>query len=242
MSTTACPKPFGTHGGPGDWRGQLRPAITFRPRRGKTLDSRFVPLSWSGTMKMFVVALLLVAFGLFAADDKAGADTTARPNTGAPAVNTSRPRASEPRLKIERSAQRLRVRARVPGTERWADLATFVMDPQLRPYLHPLRDASGRVVLTEDRPDDHPWQHGIFTGFHRVNGFNYWKEDQGKQRFMKLLDSHEKADRVSWCALVEYIAPDGTVVLEEEDAITFHAPVSADTYVIDFDLLLRAKD
>jgi hypothetical protein len=116
------------------------------------------------------------------------------------------------------------------------------MDPQLRPYLHPLRDPSGRVVLTEDRPDDHPWQHGIFTGFHRVNGFNYWKEDQGKQRFVRLLDSHENADRVSWRSLVEYIAPDGAAVLEEENAISFHAPESADAYVIDFDLLLRAKD
>lgn len=103
------------------------------------------------------------------------------------------------------------------------------------------RDASGRVVLTEDRPDDHPWQHGIFTGFHRVNGFNYWKEDQGKQRFVWLLDSQEAANRVSWRALVEFVAPDGSVVLEEENAVTFHAPESADAYLIDFDLLLRAK-
>ena len=193
-------------------------------------------------MKIFVVALLLIVLGLFAAEDKPLADTTARPIPGSPAVNTSDPRASKPRLKIERSAQRFSVRARVPGTEQWTDLATFVIDPQLRPYLHPLRDASGRVVLTEDRPDDHPWQHGIFTGFHRVNGFNYWKEDQGKQRFMKLLDSRETADRVSWRALVEYIAPDGTAVLEEEDTITVHAPESADVYVIDFDLLLRGKE
>ena len=162
-------------------------------------------------------------------------------------------RVPEPRVKLERANQRLDVRARLPGNESWIDLATFVMDPQLRPYLHPLRDASGRVVLTEDRPDDHPWQHGIFTGFHRVNGFNYWKEDQGKQRFVRLLEGRAAApsaaadpsadsDRVSWRALVEFIAPDGAAVLEEEDAITFHAPESADAYVIDFDLLLRAKD
>jgi len=173
--------------------------------------------------------------------DKPPTDPTARPIPGAPAVNTSRSRAAQPRIKIHPADQRLNVRARLPDSEAWIDLATFVMDPQLRPYLHPLRDASGRVVLTEDRPNDHPWQHGIFTGFHRVNGFNYWKEDQGKQRFVRLLDSHENADRVSWRALVEYIAPDGAAVLEEEDAITFHAPESTDAYIIDFDLLLRAK-
>ena len=185
--------------------------------------------------------------------DKPPADPAAKPIPGAPAVNTSRPRAAEPRIKIDRADQRLNVRARLPGNESWIDLATFVMDPQLRPYLHPLRDPSGRVVLTEDRPDDHPWQHGIFTGFHRVNGFNYWKEDQGKQRFVRLLGGRAAApsaaaglvadpDRVSWRALVEFIAPDGAAVLEEENAITFHAPESADAYVIDFDLLLRAKD
>jgi hypothetical protein len=98
------------------------------------------------------------------------------------------------------------------------------------------------VVLTEDRPADHPWQHGIFTGFHRVNGFNYWKEDEGKQRFVRLLDLKETSDRVAWRALVELVAPNGNVVLEEEDAITIHAPESADAYEIDFDLHLRAKE
>jgi hypothetical protein len=116
------------------------------------------------------------------------------------------------------------------------------MEPNSRPYLHPVRDASGQVVLTEDKPADHPWQHGIFTGFHRVNGFNYWKEDEGKQRFVRLLSLREASDRVSWRSLVELVAPNGTVVLEEENAITIHAPESSDVYVIDFELLLRAKE
>ena len=86
------------------------------------------------------------------------------------------------------------------------------------------------------------WQHGILTGFHHVNGFNYWKEDEGKQRFVRLLDLTEAADRVTWRALVELVAPNGNVVLEEEDTITIHAPESSDAYVIDFDLLLRARE
>jgi len=148
----------------------------------------------------------------------------------------------EARIKVERAEHSLQIRARLPGREQWHELATFVMDPKLRPYLHPLRDASGRVVLTEDKPADHPWQHGIFTGFHRVNGFNYWKEDEGHQHFVKLLDLTETVDAVSWRALVEFIAPNGSVVLEEEDAITIHAPESEEAYAIDFQLLLRAKD
>jgi hypothetical protein len=167
--------------------------------------------------------------------DKPPGDPAARPIPGAPVKDV--------RIKAERHDDgRLKVRARTPGGEQWIDLATFVMKENQRPYLHPLHDASGKVVLSEDKPADHPWQHGVFTGFHRVNGFNYWKEDQGKQRFVRLFDLTEASDRVSWRALVELTAPNGDVVLDEEDAITIHAPESADAYVIDFDLLLRARD
>ena len=46
--------------------------------------------------------------------------------------------------------------------------------PNLRPYIHPLRLADGSVCLTEDSPWHHPWQHGIQTGFHGVNGCDFW--------------------------------------------------------------------
>jgi putative membrane-bound dehydrogenase-like protein len=170
--------------------------------------------------------------------DKPPDDPAAKPIPGTPPILVS------PRIKLDREKEKFQVRARLPGEngDKWIDFATYVTDPALRPYLHPLRDPSGQVVLTEDRPSDHPWQHGIFTGFHKVNGLNYWKEDEGRQRFIKLLDIKEQPDQVSWRALVELVASDGGVVLEEEDAITFHAPRSPDDYVIDFDLLLRAKD
>src|SRR6185436_4708012 len=177
----------------------------------------------------------------FLALDKPPSDAAAKPIPGAPVVTSDR-RTPDARIQVERSSERLNIRARLPGRDAWVDLATFAMDPKSRPYLHPVRDASGTVILTEDRPADHPWQHGIFTGFHQVNGLNYWKEDQGKQRFVRLLDLQEAADRVSWRALVELVTPDGNIVLEEEDAITIHAPESADTYLIDFNLRLRAKD
>ena len=146
------------------------------------------------------------------------------------------------RIKADLSGGKLEIRAHIPGKKDWIDLVTYVMKTNSRPYLHPVHDPSGKVVLTEDRPADHPWQHGIFTGFHRVNGFNYWKEDQGRQRFVRLLELKEAPDRVSWRALVELIAPDGSVVLEEENAITIHAPESSDAYIIDFELLLRPRE
>jgi len=179
----------------------------------------------------------------FLALDKPPTDAGAKLIPGAPEIAKSKePAKPTSRLKLESSEKRLAVRAQLPGEREWIELTTYVMETDSRPYLHPLRDALGREVLTEDRPADHPWQHGIFTGFHRVNGFNYWKEDEGKQRFVRLLDLKEASDRVTWRALVELVAPNGNVVLEEEDTITIHAPESPDTYVIDFDILLRAKE
>ena len=61
----------------------------------------------------------------------------------------------------------------------------------------------------------------------------------GKVQFRLVLK--EGGDRVSWRALTELIAPDGRVVLEEEQTVTVCAP-ETDSYRIDFDLLLRAKE
>ena len=44
----------------------------------------------------------------------------------------------------------------------------------LRPYIHPLRTIEDTVCLTEDSPGHHPWQHGVRTGFHGVNGCDFW--------------------------------------------------------------------
>ncbi len=145
------------------------------------------------------------------------------------------------RIKLEERDQKLVVRAYTGGGD-WFHLATYNMDPALRPYLHPVYDPSGRRVLTQDRPDDHPWQHGIFTGFHRVNGFNYWKEDEGRQRFLRVKNVKQTGETVSWESVVELVSPAGDVVLEEEDHITIHAPESTNSYLIDFTLVLRARD
>jgi putative heme-binding domain-containing protein len=178
----------------------------------------------------------------FLALDKPPGDASAKLIPGAPVISKAKQtQKAASRLRLESGEGKLVVRAQFPGQHDWRELAIYVMEPNSRPYLHPVHDASGQVALTEDRPADHRWQHGIFTGFHRVNGFNYWKEDEGKQRFVRLLDLKEMPERVTWRALVELVAPDGKVVLEEEDSITIHAPESSDTYPIDFDFLLRAK-
>src|SRR5688500_1109087 len=145
-------------------------------------------------------------------------------------------------FKLHRTETNLVVRVVNPTDSESRPLLTYVAIPGQRPYFHPVMDASGKHVLTQDRPDDHPWQHGIFTGFHGINGFNYWKEDQGRQRLVRVSDLHASDDRVSWESLIELVDPQGSVVLEEENFITVHTPESTNSYLIDFSLTLRARD
>ena len=146
------------------------------------------------------------------------------------------------KIKLERSETNLAVRALAADGKSWVTLVNYVAKRGERAYMHPVFDAQGAVVLTEDRPADHPWQHGIFTGFYRVNGFNYWKEDEGRQRLVRLEEVKEEATKVSWKAVIELVSPKGEVVLEEENRITVHAPRSETEYQIDFELVLRAKE
>ncbi len=141
---------------------------------------------------------------------------------------------------LQQEGKSLVVKARTSAGP--VDLATYVTDPSLRPYLHPVKDPSGRTTLTQDKPDDHPWQHGIFTGLHKVNGVDFWSEKEGKLRFVRLLDIIQEQDHVGWKALVEWVAPDGKPVLEEEQFVKVYAPASPTSYNIDFDRTLRALD
>ncbi|PTX94475.1 PmoA family protein [Opitutus sp. ER46] len=42
-----------------------------------------------------------------------------------------------------------------------------------RPYLHPVYARSGEI-LTNFRPNDHPWHHGLSLTINQVDGWNFW--------------------------------------------------------------------
>jgi putative membrane-bound dehydrogenase-like protein len=144
------------------------------------------------------------------------------------------------RLRIDLADKKLIVKAKLPGSADMVELLSHVTDPAKRPYLHPLRDPSASLVLTHDQPADHPWQHGVFTGLHEVNGLDFWSEKSDQQHFVKLLDLAESNDRVGWRAQCDWISHDGAKVLEEEQAVTVYNVDSPDLYRIDFDWTLRA--
>src|SRR4029077_6081230 len=54
----------------------------------------------------------------------------------------------------------------------------------MKPYLHPLRSASGKIVtrhfpmeMVEGEPKDHPHQRGLWFAHERVNGFDFWNNE-----------------------------------------------------------------
>ena len=58
----------------------------------------------------------------------------------------------------------------------------IVADPaQGKPYFHPLATPSG-MVLTDLRPQDHPWHRGLWFSWKYINGLNYWEEDPQTHR------------------------------------------------------------
>src|SRR5690606_13279555 len=107
--------------------------------------------------------------------------------------------------KGRRMNEGLKLRETVPGelsivrTE-GETLWTYHYEPETpanespRPYVHPLYSIDGDV-LTNWRPNDHPWHHGLSLTLTSVDGVNFWggpshraedgyrwREDHGVQR------------------------------------------------------------
>ena len=95
--------------------------------------------------------------------------------------------------------------------------------PGLRPYIHPLHGPDGQRCLTEDSPWHHPWQHGIQTGFHGVNGCDFWF-DPGQNpratigRIEPSVPCIVSADTPRWAIEAVWRYHDGTDLLSERQS------------------------
>jgi hypothetical protein len=126
----------------------------------------------------------------------------------------------------------------LPGADPNPPAVTYVCQPGARPYLHPVRAVASAQVLTQDRPADHPWQHGIFTGLHAVNGLDFWTEHRTPAAERGTI-IHQTIDYVAldaggarWQATSAWNGPTGQTLLIEEQVWLVHPPV-ADHYLID---------
>ena len=128
-----------------------------------------------------------------------------------------------------------------------------------RPYLHPLRTASGKIVNRSfpagqlaGETTDHPHHYGLFYGHGDVNGFNYWAVQSvaspqpaasanfGRIVLMKPPVVKSGKDSGAVDVVLTWLKPDGVPLLTETRQMTFYA--HPEPRIIDFDFDFAAID
>ena len=128
-----------------------------------------------------------------------------------------------------------------------------------RPYLHPLRSASGKIVNRSfpagqlpGESTDHPHHAGLFYGHGDVNGYNFWaiqnvptppsKADATMGRIVldRVVSVKSGVESGSVDAVFDWLTPDGKPMLTETRNMTFLAHPTL--RIIDFDFDFAAID
>ncbi len=123
-----------------------------------------------------------------------------------------------------------------------------------KPYLHPLRAASGRIVTRmypmekiAGEPHDHPHHRGLWFSHGNVNGFDFWGNDPS-QKGPKTgtisvegtpgATSGKKSGTIR--ARFAWLDPSGKRLLTENRSMTFYA--EPDVRTVDLDIELVASE
>lgn len=120
---------------------------------------------------------------------------------------------------------------------RWRDrsLMRYVYRPETplrestRPYAHPIHTLAG-VLVTNHRPNDHPWHHGLNFTITGISGYNFWgggtyrkgegyqwRNDHGTQQHARWLETPDEriVEGLDW-----RVGTDGPVLLREQRTLT----------------------
>jgi len=134
-----------------------------------------------------------------------------------------------------------------------APFSTFFYGPDApKPYLHPLRTASGKIVTraypmadVEGESRDHPHHRGLWFTHGDVNGFDFWANEERQKGPKKGKIVLEKAGPVqigkkkgTLEATFNWLDPQGHTVLKEARKMVFYA--DRDRRVIDVYVTLTA--
>ena len=93
--------------------------------------------------------------------------------------------------------------------------------PDFRPYLHPITAPDGKGVLTEYSPGHHKHQTGLYWGFTRVNGRDYFHhpaDNYWKRKSIKGLSP--SGSTVKWQTVYDLLDAAGNAVLTETQTWT----------------------
>jgi hypothetical protein len=110
-----------------------------------------------------------------------------------------------------------------------------------RPYLHPIMAPDGKGALTESSPDHHKHQTGLYVGFLKVNGRDYF-HNRGKGYFKGPYSRGMGTDgKKTHSRSFRYDLLDkaGEVVVEDDHG--WHFTDHGDHLVLDLHLILRAE-
>jgi hypothetical protein len=121
-----------------------------------------------------------------------------------------------------------------------------------KPYLHPLRSASGKIVTRgfpmekipgESTTDQH--HRGVWLGYKDVNGVDFWQNEfsyqsktAGKVVTRSIGDLKSGKDRGSLRGIFAWLSPSGEPMLEETRTMVFRG--DARLRIVDVDITLNA--
>jgi dienelactone hydrolase len=123
-----------------------------------------------------------------------------------------------------------------------------------RPYLYPMRSASGKVVTRsypagqiQGETIDHPHQVGVFFGHGDVNGYNYWATlgpapdpKRGRIILRKIVSVTSGKQSGTLEAVFDWLTPAGKPLLTEVRKMTFYS--DPELRIVDFDIDLTATE
>ncbi len=117
-------------------------------------------------------------------------------------------------------------------------LVTQIAKPGFRPYLHPLVAPDGNGVLTELSPGHHKHQTGLYWGFTRVNGRDYFHHpgaDYWRRVSVNVLTAEARSagDPVQWQTVYDLLGDNGEAILRESQIWTIRD--LGDHYEMDLD-------
>ncbi len=128
--------------------------------------------------------------------------------------------------------------------------AFFIGSDVAKPYLHPLRSASGKIVtrrfpmeIVDGESRDHVHHRGLWFTHGDVNGLDFWANEQGQQGpkkgkviTKKVVDIKSGKRSGSLTAAFDWVDPQGKPLLTETRTMVFHAHPAM--RIIDLDIRL----
>ena len=103
-----------------------------------------------------------------------------------------------------------------------------------RPYIHPIVAPDGKGILTQFSPGHHKHQTGLYWGFTRVNGRDYFHHpDGGYWRKVAANIIEKEGEEVKWQTIYNLLDEGGEPVMEETQTWTMRA--AGERFVLDLE-------